>query len=53
MQHERPALESEAQRAELKSVHESLVAMKARVRQTRGHTAELAHTFNFTAEDLT
>jgi len=43
---------TEAQKADLKTIHESLTAMKARVRQKRGHMAELAHSFGFTAEDL-
>ncbi len=41
-----------AQKADIKTIHESLTAMKARVRQKRGHMAELAHSFGFTAEDL-
>ncbi len=40
------------QKAELKSVEAGLAAMKARVRKPRGHMAELAHSFGFTAEDL-
>jgi hypothetical protein len=44
---------SDAQKAELKTIHDSLAAMKARVRQPRGRTAELAHTYGFTAADLT
>ena len=43
---------SEAQKADLKTVHDGLSAMKARVRQPRGRMAELAHTFRFTEEDL-
>ena len=43
---------TDAQKADLKSIHESLAAMKARVRQPRGRMAELAHTYGFTAEDL-
>jgi hypothetical protein len=39
------------QKADLASIHDDLVAMKARVRQPRGHMAEPAHTFGFTAED--
>ena len=42
----------EAQKADLKTIHDSLALMKARVRQKRGHMAELAHSFGFTAEDL-
>lgn len=40
------------QKADLKTIQNGLAAMKARVRQKRGHTAELAHSFGFTAEDL-
>lgn len=43
---------TDAQKADLKSIHEALADMKARVRKTRGHMAELAHSFGFTAEDL-
>jgi hypothetical protein len=43
---------TEAQKQDLKSIHESLAEMKARVRQPRGRMAELAHTFGFTPEDL-
>lgn len=43
---------SAEQKADLASVHDALQAMKARVRQKRGHMAELAHTYGFTAEDL-
>jgi nitrate reductase assembly molybdenum cofactor insertion protein NarJ len=43
---------TEAEKADLKSVHDGLAAMKARVRQQRGPMAELAHTYSFTAEDL-
>jgi hypothetical protein len=39
-------------KADLKTIHEGLAAMKARVRRPRGRMAELAHTFGFTAEDL-
>ncbi len=42
---------TEAQKADLKTIHEALTAMKARVRQPRGRMAELAHTFAFTPED--
>jgi hypothetical protein len=50
-----PALEyfTEAEKADLKTVHDGLAAMKARVRQKRGHMAELAHGYGFTPEDLT
>lgn len=44
---------TEAEKAELKAIHDGMVAMKARVRQKRGHMAELAHTYGFTPEDLT
>ena len=44
---------TDAEKADLKSVNDGLTAMKARVRQTRGHMAELAHTYGFTPEDLT
>ncbi len=40
------------QKADLKTITESLAAMKARVRQPRGRMAELAHTYGFTEEDL-
>jgi hypothetical protein len=43
---------TEAQRADLKSIHDGLAEMKARVRQPRGRTAELAHTYGFKEEDL-
>jgi len=43
---------TEAQKAELKTIHASLAAMKARVRKPRGHMAELAHSFGFTDKDL-
>jgi hypothetical protein len=43
---------SEAQKADLKTVHDGLAAMKARVRQPRGRMAELAYTYGFTEEDL-
>lgn len=43
---------TEAEKAELKAVHDGLAALKARVRQPRGHMAELAHSYGFTAEDL-
>jgi len=44
---------TEAEKADLKTVHEKLLAMKARVRQPRGRMAELAHTYGFAPEDLT
>jgi hypothetical protein len=43
---------TDAQKADLASIHDALAEMKARVRQPRGRMAELAHTFGFTAEDL-
>ncbi len=43
---------TDAQKADLASIHDSLAAMKARVRQPRGRMAEPAHTFGFTQEDL-
>jgi hypothetical protein len=43
---------TESQKSDLKSIHDSLAAMKARVRRKRGPMAELAHTYGFTAEDL-
>jgi len=44
---------TEAQKADLASIHEGLAEMKVRVRQPRGRMAELAHTYGFTEEDLT
>lgn len=44
---------SEAQKADLKTIQGQLAEMKARVRRPRGRMAELAHTYGFTAEDLT
>ncbi|MGD0430548.1 MAG: hypothetical protein ABSA58_05600 [Acetobacteraceae bacterium] len=43
---------TDAEKAELKSIHDGLAAMKARVRQKRGRMAEPAHTYGFTPEDL-
>jgi hypothetical protein len=43
---------TETETAELKANHGALLAMKARVRQKRGHMAELAHSYGFTAEDV-
>ena len=43
---------TEAEKADLKAVHDGLAALKARVRRKRGPMAELAHTYGFTAEDL-
>jgi hypothetical protein len=43
---------TEAQKSDLCSIYEHLVAMKALVRQPRGRMAELAHTYGFTDEDL-
>jgi hypothetical protein len=44
---------TEAQKADLKSIHDGLAAMKARVRQPRGRMAEPAHIYGFTEADLT
>jgi hypothetical protein len=44
---------TDAEKSELKTIHDGLAAMKARVRQQRGHMAELAHSYGFTPEDLT
>jgi hypothetical protein len=44
---------SEAEKADIKSIHDGLAEMKARVRQKRGHMAEPAHIYGFTADDLT
>jgi hypothetical protein len=44
---------TDAEKADLKTIHDGLAAMKARVRQKRGRMAELAHSFGFTPEDLT
>ena len=41
-----------AQKAELALQLQALATMKERVRQKRGHMAELAHTFGFNAEDM-
>ena len=43
---------TEVERADLKTIQEGLAAMKARVRQPRGRTSELAHVYGFTPEDL-
>ena len=43
---------TDAEKAELKMIHDGLAAMKARVRQKRGPMAELAHSYGFSAEDL-
>jgi hypothetical protein len=43
---------TDAEKADLKSVHDGLAAMKARVRQKRGPMAELANNYGFAAEDL-
>jgi hypothetical protein len=43
---------TDAQKADLKTIHDSLTAMKARVRQPRGRMAEPAHIYGFTEEDL-
>jgi hypothetical protein len=44
---------TDAEKADLKTIHDGLAAMKARVRQQRGRMAELAHCYGFTPEDLT
>jgi len=44
---------TDAEKADLKTIHDGLTAMKARVRQPRGRMAELAHSYGFTPEDLT
>jgi hypothetical protein len=44
---------TDAQKADLKTIHDGLAAMKALVRQPRGRMAEPAHTYGFSAEDLT
>jgi hypothetical protein len=44
---------TDAEKAGLKTIHDGLAAMKARVRQKRGRMAELAHSYGFTPEDLT
>jgi hypothetical protein len=43
---------TDAEKADLQTIHDGLAAMKARVRQKRGPMAEPAHTYGFTAEDL-
>ncbi len=43
---------TEAQKADLKTIHHGLAAMKARVRQPRSRTAEPAHIYGFTEEDV-
>jgi hypothetical protein len=43
---------TDAQKADLKSVYNGIVAMAERVRKPRGRMAELAHVFNFAEEDL-
>jgi hypothetical protein len=43
---------TEAQKADLKTIHDNLTAMKALVRQPRGRMAEPAHIYGFAAEDL-
>jgi hypothetical protein len=41
-----------AQKAELKTVYGGIAEMARRVRTPRGHMAELAHVYNFTADDV-
>jgi hypothetical protein len=43
---------TEAEKTDLKTIHDGLAAMKARVRQPRGRMAEPAHIYGFAAEDL-
>ena len=43
---------TDAEKADLKSIHDGILEMKARVRQKRGPMAELAHSYGFTPEDL-
>jgi hypothetical protein len=43
---------TDAQKADLKTIHDGLTAMKARVRQPRGRMAEPAHIYGFTEGDL-
>jgi hypothetical protein len=43
---------SEAEKAELKTIYEGIAEMARRVRQPRGRMAELAHVYNFSADDL-
>jgi hypothetical protein len=43
---------SAAQKAELKTVYPHIAAMAERVRKPRGRMAELAHVYNFTADDF-
>jgi len=44
---------TEAQKAELKTVHAAVAAMAERVRQPRGRMAEPAHCYGFAEEDPT
>ena len=43
---------SDEEKAELVTIYPGIAAMAARVRQPRGRMAELAHVYNFTADDL-
>ena len=43
---------TEAEKADLKAVHDGLALLKQRVRQKRGHMAEQAHSYGFNPEDL-
>jgi hypothetical protein len=43
---------TDAQKAELKTVYKGIAEMAERVRQPRGHMAELAHVYTFTEDDL-
>jgi len=44
---------TEAQKAELRTVHAALAAMAERVRKPRGRMAEPAHVYGFAEEDPT
>jgi hypothetical protein len=43
---------TDAQKADLKTIHDALATMKALVRQPRGRMAEPAHIYGFGEEDL-
>ena len=43
---------SDEEKAELVTIYAGIAAMAERVRQPRGRMAELAHVYNFTADDL-
>ena len=42
---------TDAEKAELKTVYAGIAQMAERVRKPRGRMAELAHVYNFTADD--